>query len=385
MSVLMQEMGERALRLGVPFSVQLDLTYRCNEQCVPCYLDHDDHGEMTTVEIKRLLKEMAEAGVFILTLSGGEIFMRKDFFEILEYARELTFCIKLKTNAVLIREAQAARLRDLGVESIQVSIYSGRPEVHDAITKVAGSFRRSVAAIRFLRAQGLKVVIANVLMTENMRDHHGVRVLADELGVKYTLDPTITPMMDGDRSILDLKAGVSELHTLFRDEAYISNVDEFCAPPPAPDADSMNSLPCSAGHTACYVSPYGEFYPCVQFPLSCGNVRQQRFIDIWRNSEQLKEIRSIRLRDLSSCSQCAHGSTCTRCPGLAFMEGNMRGPSTADCEKSFARTGIPSKNLLAKKETASPPPRQLVQIQIVPAITGSRLSGIGVPASAVAS
>jgi radical SAM protein with 4Fe4S-binding SPASM domain len=385
MSVLMQEMGERALRLGVPFSVQLDLTYRCNEQCVHCYLDHDDHGEMTTVEIKRLLKEMAEAGVFILTLSGGEIFMRKDFFEILEYARELTFCIKLKTNAVLIREAQAARLRDLGVESIQVSIYSGRPEVHDAITKVAGSFRRSVAAIRFLRAQGLKVVIANVLMTENMRDHHGVRVLADELGVKYTLDPTITPMMDGDRSILDLKAGVSELHTLFRDEAYISNVDEFCAPPPAPDADSMNSLPCSAGHTACYVSPYGEFYPCVQFPLSCGNVRQQRFIDIWRNSEQLKEIRSIRLRDLSSCSQCAHGSTCTRCPGLAFMEGNMRGPSTADCEKSFARTGIPSKNLLAKKETASPPPRQLVQIQIVPAITGSRLSGIGVPASAVAS
>ena len=385
MSVLMQEMGERALRLGVPFSVQLDLTYRCNEQCVHCYLDHDDHGEMTTVEIKRLLKEMAEAGVFILTLSGGEIFMRKDFFEILEYARELTFCIKLKTNAVLIREAQAARLRDLGVESIQVSIYSGRPEVHDAITKVAGSFRRSVAAIRFLRAQGLKVVIANVLMTENMRDHHGVRVLADELGVKYTLDPTITPMMDGARSILDLKAGVSELHTLFRDEAYISNVDEFCAPPPAPDADSMNSLPCSAGHTACYVSPYGEFYPCVQFPLSCGNVRQQRFIDIWRNSEQLKEIRSIRLRDLSSCSQCAHGSTCTRCPGLAFMEGNMRGPSTADCEKSFARTGIPSKNLLAKKETASPPPRQLVQIQIVPAITGSRLSGIGVPASAVAS
>ena len=63
---------------------------------------------MTTVEIKHLLSEMAEAGVFILTLSGGEIFLRKDFFEILEHARSLTFCVKLKTNAVLIREAQAA-------------------------------------------------------------------------------------------------------------------------------------------------------------------------------------------------------------------------------------------------------------------------------------
>jgi len=89
----------------------------------------------------------------------------------------------------------------------------------------------------------------------------------------------------------------------------------------------------------------------------------------------LKEVRSIRLKNLSSCSQCAHGATCTRCPGLAFLEGNMRGPSTADCEKSFARTGIPSANLLAKKEKASAP--RLVQIQLVPAITGSRLSGIG--------
>jgi radical SAM protein with 4Fe4S-binding SPASM domain len=374
MSALMQEVGDRALRLGVPLSVQLDLTYRCNEQCVHCYLDHDDHGEMSTVEIKHLLEEMAEAGVFILTLSGGEIFMRKDFFEILEHARALTFCIKLKTNAVLVREKQAARLRDLGVESIQVSIYSHRPEVHDAITKVPGSLRRSLDAIRFLRQQGLKVVMANVLMTENLHDHHGVRALAEELGANYTLDPTITPMMDGDRSILELKADVSDLRTLFHDESYVGNPEEFCAPPPTPTEDSMDSLPCSAGHTGAYVSPYGEFYPCVQFPLSCGNVRQQRFIDIWQNSKQLKEVRSIRLRDLSSCSQCAHGGTCTRCPGLAFLEGNMRGPSTADCEKSFARTGIPSKNLLAKKENASAP--RLVQIQLVPAITGSRLSAL---------
>jgi AdoMet-dependent heme synthase len=387
MSSLMQEMGDRARRLGIPFSVQLDLTYRCNEQCVHCYLDHDDHGEMTTAEIKHLLAEMADAGVFILTLSGGEIFLRRDFFEILEYARLLTFCIKLKTNAVLIGEAQAARLRDLGVESIQISIYSHRPEVHDAITKVPGSLRRSIRAIRFLKSQGLKVIIANVLMTENMQDYRGVQELASELGTESTLDPTITPKMDGDRSILELGAGESALRNLFRDKGLVGNPDEFCAPPAALDEESLESLPCSAGHTACYVSPYGEFYPCVQFPLSCGNVRQQRFIDIWRDSEQLKEVRSIRLRDLSSCSQCAHGSSCSRCPGLAFMEGNMRGPSTADCEKSFARTGIPSANLLAKKQNASTPGTvaRLVQIKIVPVITGSRLSGMGVSATAVAS
>ena len=136
-----------------------------------CYLDHDDHGEMTTAEIKNLLDQLAEAGVFILTLSGGEILMRKDFFEILEYARELLFCVKLKTNAVLIREREADRIRELGVESIQISIYSHRPEVHDAITKMPGSLKRSVDAIRFLKSRDLKVIIANVLMTQNMPDY----------------------------------------------------------------------------------------------------------------------------------------------------------------------------------------------------------------------
>ena len=70
---LMAEMGQRAMDLGVPLSVHIDITYRCNERCVHCYLDHDDHGEMTTAEIKKLLGELAEAGVFLLTLSGGEI------------------------------------------------------------------------------------------------------------------------------------------------------------------------------------------------------------------------------------------------------------------------------------------------------------------------
>ena len=62
MSGLMREMGAKALRLGIPLGVQLDLTYRCNERCVHCYLDHDDHGEMTTAEIKDLLDQLADAG-----------------------------------------------------------------------------------------------------------------------------------------------------------------------------------------------------------------------------------------------------------------------------------------------------------------------------------
>src|SRR6202023_1158305 len=216
MSSLMQEMGDRALRLGIPLSVQLDLTYRCNERCVHCYLDHIDHGEMTTGEIKELLGQMADAGVFYLTISGGEILMRRDLFEILEYARARTFCIKLKTNGILIRAKEAQRIRSLGVESVQISIYSHRPEIHDAITKMPGSLRQSIDAMRLLRSHGLHVIIANVLMVQNLQDHTGVRALATELGAQYTLDPTITPMMDGNRSILSLNVDEAALREVFR-------------------------------------------------------------------------------------------------------------------------------------------------------------------------
>jgi len=368
MSGLLEEMTLKALARNIPLSVQLDLTYRCNERCVHCYLDHNDHGEMTTAEIKHLLDEMADAGVFILTLSGGEIFLRKDFFEILEYARRrLTFCVKLKTNAILIKEREAARVRDLGVESIQISIYSHRPEVHDAITLVPGSLDRSLKAIRFLKSQGLRVIIANVLMSLNAQDYTGVRALADELGVDCTLDPTITPMMDGNRSVLSLSVDQSALRQVLRDGALVGNVDEFCAIPAAAQETDLATLPCSAGHTACYVSPYGDVYPCVQFPLPTGNVRKQRFLDIWRHSDQMNDVRSIRMKDLPTCSQCTHVAKCTRCPGLAFMEGNMRGPSTQDCEKSFARTGVPSANMLAKGPRAT----NLIQIRSLPSLTAT--------------
>ena len=363
----MNEILAKAQRLNIPLNAQIDLTYRCNERCVHCYLDHDDHGEMTTDEIKGLLDQMAEAGVFFVTFSGGEIMMRRDFFEIVEYARALTFSVKLKTNAVLIREKEARRLRELGVEGVQISVYSHRPEVHDAITKMPGSFHKSIEAARLLRAEGLRVTFANVLMTENSTDYQGVRALAEEIGVKSTLDPTVTPMMDGNRSVLKLNVEGSQLQELFRDPLLVKNVEEFCAPPRSATEDDLNSPSCSAGHTGCYVSPYGDVYPCVQFPLPCGNVRKQKFADIWRDSPQMNEVRGIRLRDMPSCSQCAHGSTCTRCPGLAYMEGNMYGPSIQDCEKSYARTGIPSENF--KRRNAAPQPfagLNLVQIQGVP-------------------
>jgi radical SAM protein with 4Fe4S-binding SPASM domain len=356
MDRLMREMSAKALALGIPLSVQLDLTYRCNERCVHCYLVHDDRGEMATGEIVSLLDQLAEAGTFFLVLSGGEIFLREDLFAIIAHARGLKFSVKLKTNAVMMDEAAAARVASLGVESVQVSVYSHRADVHDAITRLPGSFGRTMEGARLLKASGVRVGFTNVLMTHNATDYTGVQALARELGADYHVDPTITPMMDGDRAVLGLNIGPTALAAVLHDPAVAERNGEFCEPPDGAqeERDALETLPCSAGHTLCYISPFGDVFPCVQFPLSSGNVRTARFLDIWRNSPQLRDVRSITMTDLRGCSTCVHERQCSRCPGLAYMEGNMRGPSTQDCEKSFARTGVMPLPLL-DKEGKTPP------------------------------
>src|SRR5256885_2533756 len=104
---LIDDMSLRALHLGIPFSAHVDVTYRCNERCVHCYLDHDDHGEMTTTEIKNVLDQLAAAGTFFLTLTSGAILTPLDFFEILDDAPKTLFYVRTKNNGLSISVDEA--------------------------------------------------------------------------------------------------------------------------------------------------------------------------------------------------------------------------------------------------------------------------------------
>ena len=182
---LLESLNRRAMDLAIPLSVHIDLTWRCNERCIHCYLDHDDADELNLSELRDLLDQMADAGTMFLTLSGGEIFLRRDIFAIVEHARLRGFDIKLKTNALLIGEKEAARIAELGVHQVQISVYSHMPQVHDAITKVPGSLEKTLRAVGLLRAQRVHVVIACVLMKPNKGAFEGVQAVAREAGADH--------------------------------------------------------------------------------------------------------------------------------------------------------------------------------------------------------
>ena len=372
-SPLMDAVVRKSIDLRLPLNGHFDLTYRCNERCVHCYLEHDDYGELTTEEVKSVLDQLARAGTLFLTFSGGEVFLRRDFFELVRYARGLHFDLSLKTNGLLITPERAAELAALHVRRVQISIYSAEPSIHDTITKVPGSLERSLRAIRHLKECGLPVKIACPLMQLNLGGLEGVRRLADELGVPYVLDLTITPMMNGSAEPLRLRLETRELLPILSDRRLNPRVK--LKPTSELSVDTLGStyahgstlahhperkprdhaepdecdqgkegspdIPCSAGHNSFYISPYGDVYPCVQMPLPTGNLRQQGFEEIWYGSAAMNGVRSIRQSQLPTCSACDIRSYCQRCPGQALMElGDLEAPSPRACELAEATASL---------------------------------------------
>jgi AdoMet-dependent heme synthase len=334
MGGLSEQVVDRSMARAVPLSVHVDLTMRCNERCVHCYRVVEDRPELTTAEVKALLAELARAGTLYLTLSGGEIFLRADLFELIVEAKRLRFDVRLKSNALLISAERAQRLHALGVRQVDVSIYSVDPAIHDGVTKIPGSLARSLAAIGRLQAAGVRVKINCPLMRTNVGGYREVRALAERLGVPCGIDPMITARNDGDTSPVPLRIGRADLQRVLRDPALNPDPLPTAVPAERPDLDE---IACGAAHNACYVSAYGDVMPCVALPLTCGNIRDTPFAEIWSGSRGMREVRAVRVRDLHTCAGCAAAMFCTRCPGQALVEdGDLYGPSRAACEHAVA-------------------------------------------------
>ena len=304
-------------------------------------------------------------------------------------ARRLHFDISLKTNALLVTKGRAAQLREFGVRRVQISVYSDIPAVHDAVTKVRGSLQRTLAAIPILLEHGLQVKLACPLMQENLVAYRGVMALAEKLGIPYVLDLTITPMMDGSGGPLAHRASVSSLLPVLRDPAL-----HACKPQPSAGVDSVvesslaslgsavssgiensayEDLPCSAGHNSCYISPYGDVFPCVQLPQAAGNLRRERFSDIWYHAPQLERLRGIRESHLPVCSRCEIRSYCERCPGLALMEGgDLLGAYERACELAEQKArlaGVFAPASALHKERTAPSSREARGKEIASLVT----------------
>jgi MoaA/NifB/PqqE/SkfB family radical SAM enzyme len=332
-ATLVDRMIDRSMARAVPLSMQIDLTMRCNETCGHCYRVVEERAELTTDEVRALLDDLARAGTLYVTFSGGEVFLRRDLFDVIAHARRRHFDVRLKSNAVLVTRAHAERLRALGVRQVDVSVYGADPAVHDAVTRVPGSLARTLEGVGHLRDVGVRVRLNCPLMGVNASGFREVRALARSLGVPCGFDPMITARNDGASGPVRYRIGAPALRTFLADPEVAAERPTCAAPG---ERDDLDEPPCGAGHSSGHVSAYGDVTPCVAMPVVCGNIRTAPFAEIWTRSPAMARVRRVRVRDLDTCRTCPTAVHCTRCPGQALVEdGSLLGPSRAACEHAL--------------------------------------------------
>ncbi len=203
-----QETVLRTWNENILFSALVELTYRCNLDCVFCYNDLELQGKpMALEDYERFFRDLASLSCLHLTLSGGEPLVHPQFFEIAAKARELGFVLRIKSNGHALRGRMLERLKEeIDPFVVEVSLHGAHAETHDRQTRVPGSFERLVANLEQMLARGLRFKINSTLTRWNESEIEGMFALAERFGAPLTFDPDVTPRDDGDFSPLEIAA-----------------------------------------------------------------------------------------------------------------------------------------------------------------------------------
>ena len=321
------------------YSVLFEVTYKCNEKCRHCYIVDSKRKELSTSEIKNIIDDLYLMNVLNLIFSGGEVFSRNDAFEILEYANEKGFVIDIFTNGNLIDGNDYIRLKQIYPRSVHFSLYSHIPDKHDSITRVKGSFDKTIKSIKACVAIGIPVNIKTPVFNETLEDVSNIIKLADLLGVSIEIGSNITPKKDGNMEPTRMEISNPE------QEYYLMEKLRQLIPSQESDkyiTQNNNDLRiCGAGDKSISINPYGEVFPCNMLQLCIGNLSKQSIKDIWENSKELKWWRSNNLRKARiGCEKCDFSNECAFCPGEAIMRtGNPLAKYEKACRDTYALVG----------------------------------------------
>ena len=306
-------------------TLQFELSSRCNERCIHCYIPNDkkNHGfDMPLEKVKSVIDEFSAMGGINVTLSGGEAFLHKDLMTIVKYCREKDLKISILSNLISLKDEHIKVLKEANISLIQVSLYSMDPAVHDFITTIPGSWKRTKGAIEKLVAEDIPVQISCPLMKANKVGYDKVLEYARSLKIKAQTDYIIMARSDLDTGNLANRLSIEETADVLRD--IINNDIDYreqtlTQVPPSEemvlDFERFKQQPvCSVGYDNCCITANGDVYPCAGWQdYILGNVYKQSLKDIWENSEKVKALRQITQASFPQCLECEAQDYCARC------------------------------------------------------------------------
>lgn len=297
----------------IPLHVQIELTTQCNNDCVHCIREKNTKGELDTVQIKRILSQLKDAGCMQLTFTGGEPLLRQDFFDICSFARSKGFMLKLLTNATLIDNFVAKQLKRLKFKEIIITLFSLKEETHDLITHNPGSFKKTIKAIDILKRNKVPFYISAVIMKDNIYDIKGLKDKAKENKWQFSCDPIIYPTYSGSRRPLLNRLSGSEIEYARREQLLnCGRYDNI--------SSKWNELTYFyLANLHCYISSDGRIFPHATIRLESGDLRKNSFKEIWKNSPKLNWLRNLRIDDFE-CFECSSFLSCPWNLGLSLSE-----------------------------------------------------------------
>ena len=300
-----------------PYLVALNLTKRCNLKCDHCYLDATTkmgggQDELTTEECFRLIDQIAEVNRgSLLVITGGEPLVRPDILDIARHAVKHQFMVVFGTNGMLIDDAMAKEMVDIGVMGVGISIDSLDPVKHNTFRGLANAWEGALAGIEACRRNDLQFQVHFSAQPMNYQELPAVIDWAHNLGAKV-LNVFFMVCTGRGEELTDITPSQYEevLGYLIdcQDKYQDMLVRARCAPhfkrlayekdpnSPITKAQGYMGGGCLAGTNYARVTPNGDLTPCPYMPLSAGNIRDNSFVDLWEKSEIFDSFRYPHLK-----------------------------------------------------------------------------------------
>jgi len=305
-----------------PVHAQIELTYRCNLQCVHCYCKGSEkNGELGLPEWKEILTKLHRSGVLYLEITGGEPLLRDDFTEIYDLARSKGFLITLFTNGSLLTDRLIRHLAEKPPHSIEITLNGITKDTYESITGVEGSFEKVMDAIHKVSCKRLPLVLKSNGLRQNKGEIVAIKKFTEELlGKKrFKFDSFVTPRLDGERTPCDHRLSAREIAGIEGLDAEMSaqREEEFGA------WKDIIKYParkyhCNAHLTHLYITPYGRLRFCHLTDKYSGDLRRSSVSGIMNGA--IAHIRREKYRAGSECISCDAREFCHHCPPRAFLE-----------------------------------------------------------------
>jgi radical SAM protein with 4Fe4S-binding SPASM domain len=306
----------------IPYSGVIELSFRCNHNCVHCYVSHPPEGkELTYQEICDILDVVVSEGCLFLLITGGEPLIRSDFLDIYKYAKKKGLIITLFTNGTLITDEIADYFKEWPPDKVEITIHGITKETYEKVTGVKGSFDKCMRGIHLLLERKIPLNLKTVVMTVNKHEIGKIKKYVEELGLDFRFDAMINAGLEGNSNPCMVRISPEEVVKLdIEDEERTRGWTEFCEKFWGP-VQSGKLYNCGAGLNSFHIDPYGKMSVCTMSRYPNYDLRYGSFHDGYYNF--FPKILAQKLKDeQNKCDQCEMLVLCGQCPGLAQLESD---------------------------------------------------------------